>query len=101
AVTDANGGVLASASAVQTARGTIRLEWRPPADGTYWLRLRDLQQGIRGGSEFIYRLAVREAMPDFAISMKADVINVVQGGRAEVDVAVDRRGGFAAPVELI
>lgn len=101
AVTDANGGVLASASAVQTARGTTRIEWRPPTDGPYWLRLRDLQQGIRGGPEFIYRLTVREAVPDFTLSMKADVINVVQGGRVDVDVAVDRRGGFAAPVELI
>ncbi len=101
AVTDANGGVLASASAVQTARGTIRIEWRPPADGTYWLRIRDLQQGIRGGPEFIYRLSVREAIPDFALSMKADVINVVQGGRVDVEIAVDRRGGYVAPIELI
>ena len=101
AVTDANGGVLASASSVQTARGTTRIEWRAPADGMYWLRLRDLQQGIRGGPEFIYRLTVREAMPDFTLSLKSDVINVVQGGRVDVDVAVDRRGGFAGPVELI
>ncbi len=101
AVTDANGGVLASASAVQTVRGTTRIEWRAPADGTYWLRLRDLQQGIRGGPEFIYRLTVCEAVPDFALSLKADVINVVQGGRVDVDVAVDRRGGFAGSVELI
>ncbi|MBC8115690.1 MAG: PPC domain-containing protein, partial [Candidatus Saccharimonas sp.] len=79
-VTDANGGVLASASAVQAARGNLRLEWRPPADGTYWLRVRDLQQGVRGGPEFVYRLSVREAVPDFALSLKADVINVVQGG---------------------
>lgn len=100
-VIDANGGVLASASAVQAARGSLRLEWRPPADGTYWLRVRDLQQGIRGGPEFVYRLSVREAVPDFALSLKADVVNVVQGGRAEVEVTVERRGGFAAPVELV
>ncbi len=100
-VTDANGGVLASASAVQTARGSLRLEWRPPADGTYWLRVRDHQQGIRGGPEFVYRLSVREAVPDFALSLKADVVNVVQGGRAEVEVTVERRGGFVAPVELV
>lgn len=99
-VTDANGGVLASASSVQTARGTTRIEFRPPADGTYYARLRDLQQGIRGGAEFIYRLTVREAVPDFGLSLKTDVINVVQGARVDVDVAVDRRGGFAGPVEL-
>ena len=101
AVTDANGGVLASASSVQTARGTTRIEWRAPADGTFFLRLRDLQQGIRGGPEFIYRLTVREAIPDFALSLKADVINAVQGARVDVDVAVDRRSGFGGPIELI
>ncbi len=101
AVTDANGGVLASVSAVQTARGIVRIEWRAPADGNYFLRLRDLQQGIRGGPEFIYRLSVREAVPDFALSLKSDVINVVQGGRVDVDVAIDRRGGFAAPFDLV
>ncbi len=101
AVTDANGGVLASASSVQTARGTTRIEWHAPADGTFFLRLRDLQQGIRGGPEFIYRLTVREAVPDIALSLKSDVINVMQGARVDVDVVVDRRGGFAGPVELI
>ena len=100
-VTDANGGVLASASAVQTARDSLRLEWRPPADGMYWLRVRDLQQSVRGGPEFIYRLSVREAVPDFVLSLKTDVANVVQGGRTEVDVAIERRGGFVAPIELV
>lgn len=100
-VIDANGGVLASASAVQTARGSLRLEWRPPADGVYWLRVRDLQQGVRGGPEFLYRLSVREAVSDFALSLKADVVNVVQGGRVEIEVTVERRGGFVAPVELV
>ncbi len=100
-VIDANGGVLASASTVQATRDGARIEWRPPADGSYWLRLRDLQQGIRGGSEFIYRLTVKESLPDFALSLKTDVINVVQGGRVEVDVTADRRGSLVAAVDLI
>ena len=101
-VIDANGGVLATASAVQVTRGNnLRLEWRPPADGTFWLKVRDLQQGIRGGPEFVYRLSVREAVPDFGLSLKADVVNVVQGGRVEVEVTVERRGGCVAPVELV
>ena len=100
AITNADGGVLATASAVQPPRGIIRLEWQPPADGHYWLRLRDLQQGVRGGTEFIYRLRVQRAVPDFSITLKSDVINVVQGGRVEVDVAIERRGGFTAGIEL-
>lgn len=100
-IVNSDGGVLASASAVQTASGTIRLDFAPPVDADYWLRLRDLKQGIRGGPEFIYRLQIREAVPDFAISLKTDVINVVQGARADVDVVVDRRGGCTTAVELV
>jgi hypothetical protein len=100
-VTNPDGGVLASVSAVQTTTGIIRLEWHPPMDGAYFLRLRDLQQGIRGGPEFIYRLRVSEAVPDFVVSLKSDCINVVQGGRTEIDALVERRGGCVAAVELI
>lgn len=99
-VTDINGGPLAHVSAVQTPRGSIRIEWAPPADGDYRIRVRDLQQGVRGGPEFIYRLGVRPATPDFSLFLKSDVANVVQGGRTDLEVAVERRGGFNGPLEL-
>lgn len=100
-VLNADGAILAATSPAQTVQGAIHLEWKPPVDGPFWLRLRDLQQGIRGGPEFIYRLCVKDAAPDFSVSLKTDVVNVVQGGRTDVDVVVERRGGFAAPVELV
>ena len=83
--------------------GSIRIEWqiRQRMASVLAARLRDLQQGIRGGPEFIYRLRVQQAVPDFAVSLKTDVINVVQGARTEIDVAVERKGGCVAPVELI
>ena len=99
-VLNADGGVLAAASAIQSGRGSLRLEWQPPADGEYWFRLRDQQFGVRGGQEFVYCLSVQEAVPDFTLSLKSDVINVVQGGRTEVEIAIDRRGGCVAPIEL-
>ena len=101
ALVDANGGVVSTVSAVQVSGPTTRLHWSPPADGVWWLRVRDLQQGIRGGPDFIYRLSVREAVPDFSLSMKSDAINVVQGARSEVDVTIEHLGGFSAPMELI
>jgi len=101
AVVNGEGEVVASASAIQSERGTVRIEWQPATDGDFWLRVRDLQQGVRGGAEFIYRLSVNAAQPDFAVSLKADAINVAQGGRTEIDVAIDRRSGCVAPVELI
>jgi len=100
-IVDANGGVVSTVSAVQVSGPTTRLHWSPPAEGLWWLRVRDLQQGVRGGPDFTYRLSVREAVPDFSLSMKADVINVLQGARSEVDVTIEQLGGFSAPMELI
>ncbi len=101
ALVDAQGNVVTSVNAVQAFGGTTRMHWQSPADGDWWLRVRDLQQGIRGGPDFTYRLTVREAIPDFLLSMKADVINVVQGARAEVDVTIEPIAGFSGPIELI
>ena len=93
------GDVLASSSTVQAANGKIRIEWQPPEDGAFWIRLKD--QGVHGGPGYIYRLRVQEAIPDFLMTIKSDVINVVQGAKAEVDVVVQRRGGCVAPIELM
>ena len=61
AIVNSDGSTLVSASSIQSDRGVIRIEFQPPSDGPYWLRIRDLQQGVRGGSEFIYRVRVNPA----------------------------------------
>jgi len=101
ALVDSQGNVVTSVNGVQAVGGTTRMQWQPPSDGEWWLRVRDLQHGIRGGSDFIYRLTVQEAMPDFFLSAKVDAVNVVQGARGEVDVSIERRGGYAGPIELV
>ena len=101
ALVDAQGNVVSSVNGVQAVGGTSRMQWQPPSDGEWWLRVRDLQHGIRGGPDFIYRLTVQEAVPDFLLSTKTDVINVVQGARAEVDVVIERLGGYTGPIEII
>jgi len=75
-------------------------EWTAPADGTYRLRARDVQHGTRGGPEFGYRLSVRRAVPDFVLRLDPDYVNVVQGGKTELDLTVRRAGGFTGPIEL-
>lgn len=97
---DATSKVLAKAGCEGAFERRLRLDWKAPADGTYRLRLRDLQHGARGGPEFIYRLSVRPAAPDFTLALGADHVNVVQGGRTPVDLAL-HAGGFRAPVELV
>jgi len=76
------------------------VEWRSPADGTYRLGLRDLQHGTRGGDDFIYRLTVQPVRPDFALRLHADSLNVVQGGRTDIELDIHRSGGFNGLIDL-
>lgn len=100
ALLDGTDNVLAKASAVDSPDREIQLEWRAPADGTYRLRLQDLQHGSRGGREFTYRLTLRPATPDFALTLDPDYVNVVQGGKTEIDLLIRRTGGFTGPIDL-
>jgi len=97
---DATGAGLATSSSVDAADRAIDLDWIAPADGQFRIRLRDLQHGTRGGPEFSYRLTVSPAKPDFALRLEPDFVNVVQGGKTEIDLIVRRSGGFAGPIDL-
>jgi hypothetical protein len=97
---DSHGVPLARASSAETPERGLEMSWKAPADGSYRLRLRDLQHGSRGGPEFIYRLTVRPAQPSFSLRLEADYVNVVQGGKAAIDLEVTRAGGFTGPIDL-
>ena len=98
---DAAGKELAKTSAVDSPERRPAIEaWVPPADGPYWLRIRDVQQGVAGGSEYVYRAQVRPARPDFDLALKSDSANHMPGGRTEIEVLLRRRGGFAGPVRI-
>ncbi len=97
---DDQGRTLASANTVDAPDRAIELDWTAPADGRFRLRLRDLQGATNGGSDFIYRLTVRLARPDFALRLEPDFVNVAQGGKTEVDLIVHRSGGFTGPIDL-
>ncbi len=99
-IVDASGAVVASAKSADAGDRVCRLDWRAPADGAFCVRVADLQQGAAGGPEFIYSLSVARGRPDFSLSAKTDFVNVVQGGRGELELTIERRGGFAGPVEL-
>jgi hypothetical protein len=97
---DAAGNSLGKASAADAADQRAEIDWKAPADGTYRLCLRDLQHGTRGGPEFIYRLTVCPAVPDYELRLQPDYVNVVQGGKTEVDLIVRRSGGFTGAIDL-
>ncbi|MBM3970148.1 MAG: hypothetical protein FJ302_09830 [Planctomycetes bacterium] len=97
---DATGRALAKASGAESVDRACLIEWKAPADGEYRLRVRDLQHGTRGGPEFAYRLSVRQAQPDFQLSLSPDYVNVTQGNRTDLDVTAKRFGGFTGPIDL-
>lgn len=75
-----------------------RLHFRAPADGEYFVRLRDVR-GLEG-DRFAYRLTVREPAPDFDVTYDPKSFNLPRGGRVSVTVTADRRDGFDGPIDV-
>ncbi|MFM7160284.1 MAG: hypothetical protein ACKO3P_07925, partial [Planctomycetaceae bacterium] len=96
-VRDANGGELARASAVELYPRPCRLEWLAPAAGEYVVEVREGGPATR---ETVYALSLTPTRPDFALTASSDILNVVQGNRVELDLKVDRLGGFSEPIDL-
>ena len=96
-VVDANGGELARASAVELYPRPCRLEWKAPAAGEYLIRVRDGGPATR---ETVYALAVTATVPELTLTATTDILNVVQGNRAELELRIDRQGGLAVPIDL-
>ncbi len=99
-ITNSEGAPLATVSSADDSKSACRLQWQSPASGTYAIRMRDIQQGVRGGPDFIYRLSVAPAVPGFELSLANDFVNVVQGAKAELEIKVKRSGGFTGPIDL-
>ena len=99
-LTDTAGKVLVQARSVESSSSSCRVDWKAPSDGVFRIRLRDLRFGARGGPEFIYRLSVAPAAPDFTLALGADSVSVLQGSGLELAVDVVRTGGFSGAVKL-
>lgn len=75
-----------------------RLHFEAPADGDYFVRLRDVR-GLEG-ERFAYRLTVREPAPDFDVTFDPKSFNVPRGGRVSLTVTADRKDGFDRPIDV-
>lgn len=67
-----------------------------PADGDYVVRVTD-SRGI-GGDRNVYQLVVREARPDFSVSLNGANRTVAALSGQEFSVAADRKDGFDEPI---
>lgn len=75
-----------------------RLSFTAPDDDDYFIRLRDLRG--QQGEDYAYRLIVREASPDFQLSVSPANPNLPRGGGATVTVTALRYDGFDGPIEV-
>ncbi len=80
--------------------GTLdaRLDFKPPADGTYRVRLHN-GTGTDGTLDSVYRLTTRLQQPGFTLSLPQTFAAPV-GGKADLTVSCARIGGFAEEITL-
>jgi hypothetical protein len=76
-----------------------QLLWTAPADGNYTAVIGDVPH--RGGSDFVYRLAIGEAKPEIIATAAEHSIVVEAGKSADFKVTVKRANGFKANVKLV
>ena len=69
-----------------------------PADGTYYLHLRDAQH--KGGPEYAYRLRISPPRHDFELRVVPASINARPGATVPISVYAVRRDGFAGDIAL-
>lgn len=75
-----------------------RLLFTAPADGSYLVRVTDAR-GF-GGERYAYRLTVRPAAPDFAVSISVTNPSIPAGTGKDFAVSVDRIDGYEGPVRV-
>lgn len=67
-------------------------------DGLQKIYVSDLHG--RGGSNFVYRLRITKAEPEFSASLKGDAFVVTLGKSLEIPITVERRNGFSKPLKV-
>lgn len=72
--------------------------WAAPADGKYYLEIRDLH--LRGGPGFTYAIQMSRSQPYFELVLDTDKTLLAPGTSAPFYVRVLRKCGFAGEVSL-
>lgn len=91
---DASGKELTKSDDLSDEETDSRVAFKVPADGIYVARVEERYRG-RGGSRFGYRLKIAPpALPDFAVKLGANALNVV---RTEVGLTEEQRKKRPAP----
>ncbi len=104
-LTDAAGRQLASnddhedkGAGLTTHHADSHLRVTLPAEGTYYVHLRDAQN--KGGPEYAYRLRLSEPRPDFELRVAPSSVNIRGGTSTVLTVYALRKDGFTGPIAL-
>ncbi|MBI1346027.1 hypothetical protein GC163_07035 [bacterium] len=72
--------------------------WTAPADGKYFVEIRDVH--LRGGDGFGYALAITPTKPYFELQVDTDKTNLTPGTHGVIFVRAIRKHGFTGEIEL-
>jgi hypothetical protein len=104
-LTDANGKQIAfnddyedKAFGLETHHADSFILTTLPANGTYFIQLRDTQQ--KGGPEYAYRLRISEPRPDFDLRVTPSAINAAPGETVPITAHALRKDGFSGEIAL-
>ena len=86
------------ADALKTHYADSLIDFTPPADGTYYLRLGDAQR--EGGPEYAYRLRISPPRPDFELRVVPSRINSTIRQFVPFTVFALRKDGFSGEIAL-
>ncbi len=75
-----------------------RLLFTAPADGDYLVRVTDTRNF--GGPDFVYRLTIQPAKPDFSVKIEEGDANIPAGSGRDFTVKLTRIDGFDGPVRV-
>ena len=94
---DASGATIVEVDDVRKGADP-EVRFNVPSDGTYRVSVRDLNG--KGGPRFAYLLIAGPPRPDFSLTLKAEQYAITPGKPLEVSVVVERREGYAEPIEI-
>jgi len=94
------GKSLKESRAVSADDGVAEVVWSAKNDGDVLVQLQDLRHGVRGGTEFGWRLVIAPDEPNFALESATDSLIVTQGKSSTIEIKARRDGGLVEPIEL-
>ena len=74
------------------------LTWKAPADGTYTIEVHD--RFGHGSQRHVYDLSIVPEQPVVELHVTADHFKVKPGESLEVEVTINRQGGYAAELQI-